>query len=108
MRTDASDEFSMRSTNSTKQSRNTDIGVGRRTTSAGNCTKHGNVAGASVSDGGMNTSTAGAQNAIGTTATTTKAGAYGIGVATRTFSMLGTLIALPLIKRFTKTGFLIS
>ena len=67
--TDVSAESLMRTINSTRQSRGTDGTAHRRIMSVVNYTRRGSVAGVSGIDGGMNTSTAGTRNAIGTTTT---------------------------------------
>jgi hypothetical protein len=59
-------------TNCTKQSKDTDELADRLIMSAENCTRHVSGAGVSASDGGMNTSTVGTTNAIGTNTITTK------------------------------------
>ena len=69
--TGASAVSCMRSMNCTKPSIVMDAGASRQTTSAANCTRRGSVAGASVTNGGMNTSTAGTRCAIGTSTITT-------------------------------------
>src|ERR1022692_4506134 len=59
------------SMNSTRPSRNMDATAKRQITSVANCMKPESVAGVSSIAGGMNTSTAGAPTAIGTSTTTT-------------------------------------
>ena len=69
--TGASAACSMLSMNCMKPSSTTDGTAGRRITSVANYTRHESAAGASVTSGGMNTSTAGTRNVIGTSTITT-------------------------------------
>jgi hypothetical protein len=69
--TGASGACSMLSMTCMKPSSTTDVTADRRIMSVANYTQHESAAGASVTSGGTNTSTAGARNVIGTSTITT-------------------------------------